>query len=336
MKFCDYYSFEYMGVKSNTDTPLLKIETDCTSQSEGQLSTRLEAFAETIGAVKNEEKIKMHTDGKLYSAGIDSGSTSTDAVIMDKDKNIIGKAIVATGSGATNGAKKALSQALEQAGLTEDEAEMYVIESNVMQRGFENLKISEQAAAVALRHSEMFSQGKRNDILRELARLENPSAEPDSSTLNPVGSKLDTSESIGNEYGVSKGSVVRLIRINKLTDELKALVDSGELSIRAGVELSFLSEDTQDVVAECAEDCKIDMKAAKILRASADSDGNIDRNTVHTILYGDDTEPKVKPKSVKISHDIYTKYFSNGEKPKEITETIENALELYFKNMEDK
>lgn len=125
--------------------------------------------------------------------------------------------------------------AIIKAGLTEDEAEMYVIESNVMQRGFENLKISEQAAAVALRHSEMFSQGKRNDILRELARLENPSAEPDSSTLNPVGSKLDTSESIGNEYGVSKGSVVRLIRINKLTDELKALVDSGELSIRAGV-----------------------------------------------------------------------------------------------------
>ena len=63
--------------------------------------------------------------------------------------------------------------AIIKTGLTEDEAEMYVIESNVMQRGFENLRISEQAAAVALRHSEMFSQGKRNDILRELAHLEN-------------------------------------------------------------------------------------------------------------------------------------------------------------------
>ena len=112
--------------------------------------------------------------------------------------------------------------AIVKAGLTEEEAEMYVIESNVMQRGFENLRISEQAAAVALRHSEMFSQGKRNDILRELAVLENPSAEPDTATLNPVGSKLDTSESVGKEYGVSKGSVVRLIRINKLIDELKA------------------------------------------------------------------------------------------------------------------
>lgn len=204
-----------------------------------------------------------------------------------------------------------------------------------MQRGFENLRISEQAAAVALRHSEMFSQGKRNDILRELAHLENPSAEPESSTLNPVGSKLDTSESVGKEYGVSKGSVVRLIRINRLIDELKALVDSGELSIRAGVELSFLSDDTQAVVAECTEDCKIDMKKAKMLRASADSEGNIDRDTVHIIVYHDDTEPKPKPKSVKISNETYTKYFRNGEKPKEITETIEKALAYYFANMEE-
>lgn len=94
--------------------------------------------------------------------------------------------------------------------MTEEEAEMYVIESNVMQRGFENLRISEQAAAVALRHSEMFSQGKRNDILRELAVLENPSAEPDTATLNPVGSKLDTSESVGKEYGVSKALLFAL------------------------------------------------------------------------------------------------------------------------------
>lgn len=35
----------------------------------------------------------MKTDGKIYTAGIDSGSTSTDAVIMDKDAKIIGKAI---------------------------------------------------------------------------------------------------------------------------------------------------------------------------------------------------------------------------------------------------
>lgn len=40
--------------------------------------------------------------------------------------------------------------AIIKQGLSEDEAEMYVIESNVMQRGFDNLRISEQAAVIAL------------------------------------------------------------------------------------------------------------------------------------------------------------------------------------------
>ena len=223
--------------------------------------------------------------------------------------------------------------AIIKTGLTEEEAEMYVIESNIMQRGFENLRISEQAAAVAFRHNEMFSQGKRNDILRELALLENPDAEMETST--PVGSKLDTSENVGKEYGVSKGSVIRLIRINKLIDRLKTLVDSGELSIHAGVELSFLSEDTQAVVAEFSEDSKIDMKTAKKLHENADSDGKIDRDTVRKIIFGEDTMPKFKPKNVKISSATYTRYFSENVKPKEVMETIEKALEFYFANVEN-
>ena len=76
--------------------------------------------------------------------------------------------------------------AIVKTGLTEDEALTFVVESNVMQRGFTNLRISEQAAVIALRHSEMFSQGKRNDILRELAMLENPDAEIKEATLNPI------------------------------------------------------------------------------------------------------------------------------------------------------
>lgn len=222
--------------------------------------------------------------------------------------------------------------AIVKQGLSEDEAEMYVIESNLIQRSFSDLKISEQAAVVASRHSKMFSPGKRNDIIRELTLLENPNAEiEDGSTLNPLGSRLDTNDEVGKEYGVSKGSVVRLIRINKLIDELKALVDSGELAIRAGVELSFLSADTQTVIAECAEDSKIDMKKAKMLRASADSEGNINRDTIIRIITGA-VEVKQKPKSVKINNDTYSKYFSNGEKPKEVTEIIEKALEMYFAN----
>lgn len=59
-----------------------------------------------------------------------------------------------------------------------------------MQRGFENLHISEQAAVIALRHSEMFSPGKRNDILRELSLLENPDAEAEPGNFESIGFKV--------------------------------------------------------------------------------------------------------------------------------------------------
>ena len=47
MKFCDYYSFEYASLRERCKVPLLKIETDGTRQSEGQLSTRITAFGES-------------------------------------------------------------------------------------------------------------------------------------------------------------------------------------------------------------------------------------------------------------------------------------------------
>ena len=56
---------------------------------------------------------------------------------------------------------------------------------------------------------------------------------------------------------------------------------------------------------------------------------------MESIISGGDGEAKPKPKSVKISNDTYTKYFSEGVKGKEITETIEKALAFYFENMEE-
>ena len=66
VKFCDFYSFEYAQIKQNVTVPLLKIESDYTVQSSGQLLTRLEAFAESMNMEQLEGKeLKM---GKGYFA----------------------------------------------------------------------------------------------------------------------------------------------------------------------------------------------------------------------------------------------------------------------------
>jgi len=134
MKFCDYYSFTYADLKDHSKIPFLKIETDTTPQSGGQLRTRIEAYKETLEGLS--ESMQQETNSKKSSlnsnqsssqknsrskniivAGIDSGSTSTDVVIMDSARNILGKAIVATGMSASKSASAALEAALREAGL---------------------------------------------------------------------------------------------------------------------------------------------------------------------------------------------------------------------------
>lgn len=119
VKFCDFYSFEYAALREQTKLPLLKIESDYTLQSSGQLSTRLNAFSESIRPRLFERKnVGMN---KGYCVGIDSGSTSTDVVILDRDLKIISSVILPTGAGATTGAQRALEEALTKAHLHRDE-----------------------------------------------------------------------------------------------------------------------------------------------------------------------------------------------------------------------
>ena len=129
IKFCDYYGFEYASIKKDIKVPLLKIETDFTSQSAGQLLTRIQAFAETIEGSDDmdpekgisEEARKKMESGVYYVAGIDSGSTSTDVVILDQNGKIKSTMIIPTGGGAMMSAEKSLNLAVEKAGIKKEE-----------------------------------------------------------------------------------------------------------------------------------------------------------------------------------------------------------------------
>ena len=132
MKFCDYYGFEYAEATLDGGTPMVKIETDGTSQSAGQLKTRLAAFGETLRGksrareAANERREHGGADGPTYVMGIDSGSTSTDAVILDADKNLVATVILPTGAKATEAAGRAKQEVLEKAGLGEDQITLEV------------------------------------------------------------------------------------------------------------------------------------------------------------------------------------------------------------------
>ena len=111
---------------------MLALETDYTKQSCGQILTRVEAFLESLGQQpRNGETMetaavgalteRKEKSGKMYVMGIDSGSTSTNAVIMDKDQKIVASAVVRTGAKSGESAGRILEEVLSEAGLKRED-----------------------------------------------------------------------------------------------------------------------------------------------------------------------------------------------------------------------
>ncbi|MFT8348860.1 acyl-CoA dehydratase activase [Clostridium saccharoperbutylacetonicum] len=139
VKFCDIYSYEYADIKENYDIPVLKVETDYTKQCEGQIKTRVEAFLESLNANKgkgdnnmenSDSSINKALEGKSeitkYVMGIDSGSTSTNAVILNNNREIVAYIVVRTGAKSSESAKRAFEEVLEKARLTREDISLIV------------------------------------------------------------------------------------------------------------------------------------------------------------------------------------------------------------------
>lgn len=214
--------------------------------------------------------------------------------------------------------------------LTEDEAQTYVDESNLIQRGFNDLKISEQARIIARRYSEMFSQGKRNDIINEIRALNGESE-----------SNGNSREKVAEEYGLGRNTIARLVRISKLCDGILAWLDKGQLAVRAGVELSYLTAEEQSTLLEINTADNNDM-LMKISEAQARDLRvlSVDCKKENLELTGNQmfkvlAIKKKKPdKKIAISPYTYKKYFTDKSND-EIQQIVEQALEMFYSDRKD-
>ena len=115
--------------------------------------------------------------------------------------------------------------------LTDDEAIIQMVDSN-MQR--EKILPSEKAFAYKMKLEAQKHQGKRTDL-----------------TSSQLATKLNeerTAKKIGNEFGESKDTVYRYIRLTELIPELLILVDDERISFSPAVELSYLKDDEQYII----------------------------------------------------------------------------------------
>lgn len=220
--------------------------------------------------------------------------------------------------------------------LSDEDAWIYVVETNVLQRSFTDMLPSEKAAVLALRYSKMFSQGKRNDIVEELKKLENPQYIRENRTSSQIETKCRSDEKLAGEYGLSRMAVARLLRVQKLIPALTKRMDAGEIPIYISVEISYLSPDEQQMIEDVLSEneYKVDLKKAETLRSYI---GKLTPEMADDILSGKlFKKPKSdKPQPFKLKATIYTKYFAPGTKAKEMEQIIDEALALYFKDAED-
>ena len=61
-----------------------------------------------------------------YSAGVDVGSTQTKAIILNEQRQIVGRALIDTGANVVLAAENGYAEALQQSGIQEEEVE-YVV-----------------------------------------------------------------------------------------------------------------------------------------------------------------------------------------------------------------
>jgi len=192
---------------------------------------------------------------------------------------------------------------------------------------------SEKAAVIALHHSKMFSQGKRNDILEQIEMLGKPLDTNENGTCAQIAHKLKSRDIVAKEYGLSKDTVARYLRVNQLSQSLKTLTDVGNIGFIPAVTLSYLNEAEQNAVGDCMvkHNLSIDIKKADMLRKHSEK-GRLDEDTIKRILSGSVALKPNRTPTVKIHKTVYAKYFKPTQSAREIEGIVKKALEMYFGN----
>lgn len=195
-----------------------------------------------------------------------------------------------------------------------------MVHTNIFQRSFKDMNLIERATILEYKHSQLFSQGKRTDIEDLLNNLANPGLKKDRNKT--------TIDKLGNEYGLSKNTVARLLRLNHLNNDLKTYVAEGKLQFLAAVELSYLNEKDQLLLSKILKlnKFKINITKSQKLRKLFEA-GTLDEESIYEVFVGSKITNIGK---FTLPKKIFCKYFTPDQSDQEITEIIDKALDIYY------
>ena len=200
--------------------------------------------------------------------------------------------------------------------VTDDEAIILMVDSNLQR---EQLLPSEKAFAYKMKLDAMKRQAGR--------------PKENGATVLPHLEGKKSRDILAEQYGESHEQIRKYIRLTYLSPPLLDMVDEGKIAMRPAVELSYLTENEQEILLNTMEweDCTPShVQAIKMRQFS--QEGKLNEGVIQSILQ--EEKPNQK-EQFRMPKERISKYFAPGTSSQKIEETIIKALELYRKRQRE-
>ena len=179
--------------------------------------------------------------------------------------------------------------------LSDDEASILVVDANIQRQ---KISYKEKARAYSMKYEAMRHQGKKGGL-----------------TLDVMSDML----------GKSKRSLQRYISLSRLSDELLDKIDSKQIPPLAGVELSFLNPEQQEILLRAVNKSgqRVDRKQADHLRKLAEAN-ELTESSAEEIL-----QKKIIHSDISLSSEKIRTYFGNDYDKEQVLSVIFDLLDKW-------
>ena len=201
--------------------------------------------------------------------------------------------------------------------MTDEEAIIVMVDSNIQR---EKVLPSEKAFAYKMKLDALSHQGKRTDL-----------------TSDQLGEKSKNKYSVeilAEKVGDSKSQVQRYIRLTELIKELLDMVDEGKIAFNPAVELSYLTEEQQNLLLEFIKMYEITPSQSQaIYLKKLSQEGNFTIDKMEQIMSKEKPNQK---EQIKFSVEKVREYFPPNYTAEKMQNVITKLLENYRNRWKNK
>lgn len=301
--------------KKDLMTGLFGIDKSVENKTDPANTNNMELSVDELFASENNHfRVEMNDDMDELKASIKMNGVLSPLIVRER-KGAEGYEIVSghrRHMAATLAGLKTVPVVIKE--LSDEDRDIIIADSNLQRP---QILISEKAWAIRLKYDAIKRKtGRKKECLE----------------MGDPGSPISkTADIIAEQMGMSDRAVQRNIRLTYLFPPLLTLVDTGNLPLKAGVQLSYLSEQAQQSVFDIIdiEKIKVNEVLAGSLRDQLSEGATMDE--VYALLKPKPNISKqaVRSVGIKVNKNIRKKYFPKDYNDEDVNEVIVKMLDKW-------